>query len=151
MSEKKDIEYLSYLKIEPGRYPEARRAKIDFIQFEIAGSDLVSEVAFEDAYILYGQNAAEQNQPMNRYIEFEEGRMMVACGTIAIVGKDENGYCSLTEEQMKKYFELFLKPQKFIMAFAKLLIFECGSDTEMNLIATYDLTEGEHEDAGTES
>ena len=148
MSEKDNIAYLS---IEPGRFPEAGRAKIDFIQSEVAGPDPVAEVAFEDVYILYGQNAAEQNYPMNRYIEFEEGRMMVACGTIAIVGKDENGYCSLTDEQMKKYFELFGKPHMFMMAFAKLLIFERGSETEMNLIATYDLTEGAYEDAGTES
>lgn len=149
MSEKNNI---TYLRIGPGEEPHVQVAKIDFIQFETGGGeDAVSEVAFDDVYILYGKNAAEQNQPMNRYIEFEEGRMMVACGTIAILGKDKNGYCSLTDEQMKKYFELFRKPHAFMMAFAKLLIFERSSFTEMNLIATYDLTEGEHEDAGTES
>lgn len=115
--------------------------------FKISEESLsdVLEIPYKGAYLLYGSNAAENNEPMNRFIELENGQIICISGSFIIVNKDENGYYSLDDEQVQKFMKEFANPHMFMIIYDKLMIFEKSSSTEYNMLHAFEVSNGVEE------
>lgn len=52
--------------------------------------------------------------PLNRALRDEDGKPYdIIAGTFLVVGLSEDDFCSLTDEQIEKYTELFKEPEVF--------------------------------------
>ena len=98
------------LKVEPGKAPYAKEMAegLKAIQREVEG--LFQPLSMGDGVILCCNDEGKLNgmQP-NRRLGDD-----IICGPFFLVGDDlEGGLCSLTDEQVARYTELFREPEQF--------------------------------------
>lgn len=156
-------ELLQYVLVVPGEFAWICNHEESYIRHRITGgyyteevienAEHMGEISIEDdVVVIYDLRAAEQDRPMNRVIPFTDGRRFLMSGTFAVVRKDKDGkYCSLTNEQAEKFEKIFKNPQKFIMAFGKMLVLDIRNATEINLIHQVDLGESLPEEGEPEN
>lgn len=128
---------ITYILIPPGGEPDIS------VGFCVIGEN--AEIPYKGALIVYDPKAAERNDPMNRFIEFENGQIMCVSGAFAIVNKKDDEYYSLTDEQINDFYEEFRYPHLFLMMMDKFMIFERPSHTELNMLRAFDLANGVEE------
>lgn len=148
------MEKYSYILVSPGEKPVVKSTDLAWLTWKLVGDEKEKQagIVYKDAFILYSGAAAEKDEPINRFIKFDDGRIMAISGDFAIIGKNDKDYISLTKEQKASFLEEFRSPHLFVMAFGKLLIFEIRSRTEINLLDQIDIfdpdeqeeTDGEH-------
>lgn len=98
------------LKIEPGKAPYVKEMAdgLEAIQQEVQG--LFQPVYMEDGVLLCCNDEGKLNgMAPNRRLEDD-----IICGPFFLVGDDlAGGLCSLTDEQVARYTELFREPEQF--------------------------------------
>lgn len=143
---------LTYILVEPDRSPDIESSKKDFMLYRLIGDhpEDLAGIPYKGSVILYNSRGGEFDWPMNRFLTFEDMRIMAICGSLVIVNGDKDGYTSLTDEQLKAFAEEFKYPHKFVTMFGKLMIFEQRNLTEYNLMQAIDIDTQEAED-GNES
>ena len=98
------------LKVEPGEVPYVKDMAdgLEAIQQEVQG--LFQPVYMEDGVLLCCNDEGKLNgMAPNRRLEDD-----IICGPFFLVGDDlEGGLCSLTDEQVARYTELFREPEQF--------------------------------------
>lgn len=98
------------LKIEPGKAPYVKEMAdgLEAIQQEVQG--LFQPVYMEDGVLLCCNDEGKLNgMAPNRRLEDD-----IICGPFFLVGDDlGGGLCSLTDEQVARYTELFREPEQF--------------------------------------
>lgn len=98
------------LKIEPGKAPYVKEMAdgLEAIQQEVQG--LFQPVYMEDGVLLCCNDEGKLNgMAPNRRLEDD-----IICGPFFLVGDDlEGSLCSLTDEQVARYTELFREPEQF--------------------------------------
>ena len=70
----------------------------------------------EDVAILCNEEGKINGLPLNRAIKDDNGEILdIIAGTFAVVGlDDEDGFRSLTDEELEKYTKLYAVPEVFI-------------------------------------
>ena len=64
-------------------------------------------------------------QPMNRVLRDDDGRVDdVLCGTFMICGVSDEDYISLTDEQIKRYTQLFYVPEVFLYIGDRIMVLQ---------------------------
>lgn len=128
---------IRYICVKPGLKPE--------LFYGFHKIDGHAEIPYKGSVIIYDPKASESDEPMNRFIEFENDKIMCVSGPFVIVNKKENVYSSLTDEQMTEFLKEFKYPHFFLMMMDKLMIFERPSSTELNMLRAFDLANGVEE------
>ena len=78
-----------------------------YIQVVYPWTDLVGLVCDEEAKI--------KGKQLNRALRDDNGKIYdIVAGTFLIVGLGDEDFCSLTDEQIKKFADLFSQPEEFI-------------------------------------
>ena len=107
------------LKIEPGKKPEAVeiRHTLEAMQ-ETVGGLIQAIYPFEEPVALVCNDEGKLlSLPPNRALRNVDGDIYdIICGTMFLCGAPPGyqNFCSLTEEQIKKYTVLFRCPEVFI-------------------------------------
>ena len=79
----------------------------------------------ENAAIIADEDGKLKNYPPNRML----GDNDLLVGTFLVCGVDEDEFCSLTQEQIQKYEEMYHYPEVFLPATqGGVLVFKAGSD-----------------------
>ena len=103
---------MKVLIVEPGQYPrEAEIEKSLAAEQAIVGGLIECVYPWEDsACIVCNDEGKLEGLPLNRALEDCD----VIAGTFFVVGLTQDDFCSLSDEQVERYKELFLKPQLFV-------------------------------------
>lgn len=102
-----------------GKYAEAKRISTSsaFLKSELGASTYEMIYPFDDKKIavIRNENAAVEGQPFNRALYESDGETVknIIQGKFIVVSTDENKIRSLSEEDTKKYLEMFHFPEKF--------------------------------------
>ena len=139
------METIKYIRVEPNHAAQIMvssitdmNAMIGIRPGDILG-DNFTKYAFGNQIILSNKKAGEFDLPFNRYVRLAPDQFVLIPGSFVILNENENGYCSLTQEEINFYMTTFMRPHKFIVIGSKLFIFEIRSETEMNLIRALDI------------
>ena len=101
----------------PGRKPERKVIPhtLDAMQSVVCGY-IQAIYPYEDSVaIVCNEEGKLLGMEPNRAIRNEDGDILdIICGTFFACGIDEDDFCSLTEEQLIYYSELFQHPEAFI-------------------------------------
>ena len=108
---------MTVLKIMPGRKPERITIPhtLDAMQSMVCGY-IQAIYPYEDSIaIVCNEEGKLLGMEPNRAIRNEDGDILdIICGTFFICGLSEDDFCSLTEEQITNYSELFRYPEMFL-------------------------------------
>ena len=99
---------IKVLIVEPGKdpYPKEIPNTLKSLQSQVGG--LIQALYLSDAAIICNDEGKLLGLPWNRPLFDEDGNVYdVIAGTFLIVGLTEDDFGSLTEEQIKKYTEIF--------------------------------------------
>ena len=108
---------ITVIAVEPGKKPIVKEIEnaLQSLQNEVGGyiqavypwTDLVGLVCDEEANI--------RGKQLNRALRDDNGKIYdIVAGTFLIVGLGDEDFCSLTDEQIKKFSEMFKHPEEFI-------------------------------------
>lgn len=105
---------MKILVVKPCKHPEVRDidSSLESMQ-EIIGGGVHATHPFDDSVNVVTTDMGQLiEQPMNRVLRDEDGRVDdVLCGTFLIC---RDGFVSLTDEQIKRYTQLFYVPEVFL-------------------------------------
>ncbi len=108
---------MKILVVEPCKHPyvEDIDCSLKSMQ-EIIGGGVHATLPFDDAINVITTDMGRLiEQPMNRVLRDDSGRIDdILCGTFLICGVSCNGFISLTDEQIKRYTQLFYVPEVFL-------------------------------------
>lgn len=108
---------MKILVVEPLKHPyvEDIDGSLKSMQ-KIIGGGVHATHPFDDAINVITTDMGQLiEQPMNRVLRDENGRVDdVLCGTFLICGISSDRFISLTDEQIKRYTQLFYVPEVFL-------------------------------------
>ena len=109
---------MKVLMIRPGKRPEKKEIEDAFECLQSAVEGYIEELSlFDDnAVILLNEEGKTLGLEPNRAVYDERGEVSdVIFGNFLIVGTDDEkgNYCSLSEEQLAKYEEMYKTPERF--------------------------------------
>lgn len=108
---------MKILVVEPCKHPyvEDIDSSLKSMQ-KIIGGGVHATLPFDDSVNVVTTDMAKLiEQPMNRVLRDDSGRIDdILCGTFLICGVSCNGFISLTDEQIKRYTQLFYVPEVFL-------------------------------------
>lgn len=108
---------MKILVVEPCKHPEARDidGSLKSMQEIIGGGVHVTHPFDDGVNVITTDMAKLIEQPMNRVLRDENGSIDdVLCGTFLICGISKDRLISLTDEQIKRYTQLFYVPEVFL-------------------------------------
>ena len=105
------------LVIKPEEKPELKKigSGLEELQAQVGG--LIQVVyPFEDEIgLIMNEEGKINNLPLNRGLFDDEGHLYdIIAGTFLVVGLTDEGFGSLTQNQIEKYSAMYEKPQTFI-------------------------------------
>lgn len=112
-----ELKKLNVLLVEPGQYPKVIQigTQLEDLQKVVNGSIEVTYPFDESVGIILNDEGKLNGMPMNRAMRSEDGEVYdIYYGPFMVVGLTEDDFCSLTDEQMKKYEEAFHQPEMFV-------------------------------------
>jgi hypothetical protein len=104
--------------VEPGQ--KARIAEIDGSlegMQQIVGGQIEAIYPFTDRVaVICNEEGKIYGLPANRGLRIDGNKELfdVVCGIFFVAGLGDENFCSLTEEQLERYKQLYLFPEKFI-------------------------------------
>ena len=108
---------MTVLKVMPGRKPERITIPhtLDAMQSMVCGY-IQAIYPYEDSIaIVCNEEGKLLGMEPNRAVRNEDGEIQdIICGTFFICGLSEDDFCSLTEEQLIHYSEVFRYPEAFL-------------------------------------
>ena len=115
---------MTVLLVEPGRYPRPVEMGTELSDLQAAVGGFIQVVyPFEDEVgLIMNEEGKLKCLPLNRGLFDEEGEMYdVIAGSFLVAGLTEDGFGSLTPEQLEKYEDLYHQPETFIQMGRKLM------------------------------
>lgn len=114
------------LRVEPGRVPYEKQINYDLesIQSEVEGyiETVYTHVDTAVALIVNEEGKLE-GLPYNRALRDEKGNIYdVIVGNFLIVGIMGEDFCSLTDNQVKRFKHMFMIPEEFNITKGKLVV-----------------------------
>lgn len=108
---------MTVLKVMPGRKPESITIPhtLDAMQSMVCGY-IQAIYPYEDSIaIICNEEGKLLGMEPNRAIRNEDGDILdIICGTFFICGLSSDDFCTLTEEQLNHYSEMFYHPEAFL-------------------------------------
>jgi len=108
---------IKVLVIEPGKKPYVKWIEntLKSLQGEVSGC-IQAVYPWEDKVAIVADDEAKlKDKPLNRALLDEDGGVYdIIAGTFLIVGLAEDSFCSLTDEQIAKFANLFENPEMFL-------------------------------------
>lgn len=108
---------MKVLVVEAGKKPEVREIQkgLEALQ-EAVGGYIEAVYPFDDSIgIICNEEGKLNGLPYNRALRDEDGKVYdCLCGTFVIAGVGYSDFCSLTDEQIKRYYKMYEKPDVFI-------------------------------------
>ena len=151
MEENKTIKMIDVMPGIPACYAEV---DVDYMKFsalnsrkDAVDSDIVKYVVEKDVekkrniIIMCDLKAGERDFPLNRYVELINDEIIPIVGDFVVVAEDEEGYSSLTKEEVDKYMDKFKYAHEFMVLFDKLIIFERRNVTELSMIQSFEINQ----------
>lgn len=149
MEENKTIKMIDVMPGIPACYAEVDVSYMKFSALnsrkDAVDSDIITYVVERDVekkrniIILSDLKAGERDFPLNRYVELINNEIIPIVGDFVVVAEDEEGYSSLTKEEVDKYMDKFKYAHEFMVLFDKLIIFERRNVTELSMIQSFDI------------
>lgn len=118
---------MKILVVEPCKHPEVRDIDGSLKSMhEIIGSGVHATHPFDDSVDVVTTDMGQLiEQPMNRVLRDDDGRVDdVLCGTFLICGVSDEDYISLTDEQIKRYTQLFYVPEVFLYIGDRIMVLQ---------------------------
>ena len=116
---------MKVLIIEPKQMPIVREIEggLDSLQ-SIVGGYIEAIYPFEDEVgIICNEEGKLIGLPLNRALYHEGEIYEIIAGTFIIAGLSEDNFCSLSDDLIKKYMDLFFLPQGFAKVDGKIVAF----------------------------
>lgn len=103
------------LYVQPGKYPEERVIEHTLAAMQaLVGGDIEAVYPWEDnACVVCDDEGKVKHKPLNRPLEDYD----VLSGDFFVCGLGEDDFTSLTDEQMKRYEQLYHDPVVFVPSF----------------------------------
>ena len=118
---------MKILVVEPLKHPyvEDIDGSLKSMQ-EIIGGGVHATHPFDDAVDVITTDMAKLiEQPMNRVLRDNDGRVDdVLCGTFLVCGISNDRFISLTDEQIKRYTQLFYVPEVFLHIGGRIMVLQ---------------------------
>lgn len=115
---------MTVLVIKPNEHPVVKRIsnELESLQHEVDGY-IECIYPFDDMVALIcNEEGKNQGRQLNRGLYDEDGKLYdIVAGTFLIVGLGEEDLCSLTEEQIEKFRDMFYNPEIFLSIEGKLV------------------------------
>ena len=119
-------ETLRVLRIKAQEAPEeaAISAGLESLQHEVDGYIECVYPYDDDVALIVNEEGKIKGMDLNRALRDEEGEIYdIIAGTFLVVGLTEDDFTDLTDEQVKKYTELFRYPEIFLSIEHKIYAF----------------------------
>lgn len=127
---------MKILVVEPLKHPyvEDIDGSLKSMQ-KIIGGGVHATHPFDDSVNVFTTDMGQLiEQPMNRVLRDENGSIDdVLCGTFFICGASDENLISLTDEQIKRYTQLFYVPEVFLHIGGRIMVLQV-SDYEVKEI-----------------
>ena len=106
---------MKVLVIEPEKMPYVKEidGELRTLQGEVGGYIEIFGLE-ENVDIICNEKGKISNLPLCRAIWQDDGMIEVIAGKFLIIGLENDKFCSLSEEQIRKYTERFLFPEGFL-------------------------------------
>jgi len=127
-----DRDMLHVLLVEPGRHPRPVDIAPGLASLQDAVQGYIEVVyPFEDkAGLIVNEEGKLEGLPLNRALRDEDGEIVdVVAGPFLVVGLTEDGFGSLSPEQMEKYEAHFHQPETFLRMGKGILALPIPDDT----------------------
>ena len=108
---------IKVIAVEPGKKPTVKEIEntLKSLQNEVGGYIQVVYPWNDPIGLVCDEEAKIKGKQLNRALRDENGRIYdIVAGTFLIVGLSDEDFCSLTDEQIKKFADLFSQPEEFI-------------------------------------
>ena len=109
-------EEIKVIKIEAGKAPQVITIsdELESLQHEVEGYIECIYPWEEEVCIVCNEEGKISGLPLNRALYDEDGEMFdIIAGNFLIVGLTEDSFCSLTDDLIKKFTEMFKHPEIF--------------------------------------
>ena len=108
---------ITVVAVKPGKKPIVKEIEntLKSLQNEVGGYIQVVYPWNDPVGLVCDEEAKINGKQLNRALRDENGRIYdIVAGTFLIVGLSDEDFCSLTDEQIKKFSEMFKHPEEFI-------------------------------------
>lgn len=117
VSDSRAADTITVLLVEPHAHPKVIEAKTGFEDLQqLVGGDIEVVYPFEDNVgLIVNEEGKINGLPLNRALRDEKGEIYdVIAGSFLVTGLTEDSFCSLTQEQVGKFEDLFHQPEVFM-------------------------------------
>lgn len=116
---------MKVLVVEPEKEPYVKEISsgLSSLQKEVGGF-IEAVYPFEDPVaIICNEEGKLEGLPLNRALRDEDGHVYdIIAGTFLIAGLNEDNFCSLDDEQIKKFSAMYKKPELFMRFGSRTLV-----------------------------
>ena len=108
---------ITVIAVKPGKKPIVKEIEstLKSLQNEVRGYIQVVYPWPDQVGLVCDEEAKIKGEQLNRALRDENGRIYdIVAGTFLIVGLGDEDFCSLTDEQIEKFSEMFKHPEEFI-------------------------------------
>ena len=131
-------EMLRVLVVEPGEKPYEKQIlnTLEELQKWVDGYIEVVYPFDDQACIICNEEAKLDGLELNRGLYDDERNMYdIICGRFIVAGLVEDGFGSLTEEQMSRYKEMYTMPEEFVLINGRLHAYDAHTAEEAFALA----------------
>lgn len=107
---------ITVLKIAPHKAPEEIEIinSLEALQAAVSGNIEVAYPFCDNVGLVMNEEGKISSLPLNRALHTEDGEMYdIVAGTFLVVGLGEEDFCSLSDQQLRTYKEMFHTPEVF--------------------------------------
>ena len=126
---------ITVLKVELYKKPYVKTisGSLESLQKEVEGYIEVTYPFFDEVAIICNEEGKINDMPLNRSLKDENGEILdIVAGSFLVVRFTEDDFESLNEEQLKKYFDYFEKPEEFISLNGKIMAIPVEAENSTN-------------------
>ncbi|MCD8130385.1 MAG: DUF3846 domain-containing protein [Lachnospiraceae bacterium] len=108
---------IDVLLVKPGEFPQPWKVgtELEDLQAAVGGRIEVVYPFVDQASIVCNEDGKMNGLPLNRALRDENGKMYdIVAGDFLVAGLTEDGFGSLTPEQMTKFEKMFHAPEAFL-------------------------------------
>ena len=119
-------EKMTVLKVFPGKRPETvvLPDTLEDLQKAVGGYIEVIHPFDDSACIICNEEGKLNGLPMNRALTDDSGKITdIIAGAFLVAGVSDEGFSSLSAEQIRKYSDMYAKPQLFFRQGGRILVY----------------------------
>ena len=121
-----NIEKMTVLKVFPGKRPETvvLPDTLEDLQKAVGGYIEVIHPFDDSACIICNEEGKLNGLPLNRALTDDSGKITdIIAGAFLVAGVSDEGFSSLSAEQIRKYSDMYAKPQLFFRQGGRILVY----------------------------